>query len=343
MSEWTMSVNAVQNPELRVQIVHRADTEFPFLHDTMIAQLGGRLLLAWYNCSENEIVGRTVIRGRWSDDGGRTWSAPEIICEDVRAHRHMVPVTFAEQNGEIWAYVTKMTAHDRPTSYVCMQYVRGNWQFRSEVAVPVLFNTLPQRVKDRWIVGGRMAAAPGELPLIPIVATAVPASSVNWRITPLPGPWNCGQYPFQYPETALLVDGCRVDALVRNDAGSMVCFTSLDGGDTWGTMQACDMPIAPAKMYGGSLPDGMQYLIFNEITPAQDRSRLLLALRNGSGQPFSRAYILADGFHSQLNAGPYWHYPCACIADGWLHISCTASSDGVVRHAALFSLPLQAV
>ena len=67
---------------LRAQIVHRGDPEFPFLHDTMIAPLGGRLLMAWYNCSENEIVGRTIIRGRWSADSGKTWSAPEIICED---------------------------------------------------------------------------------------------------------------------------------------------------------------------------------------------------------------------------------------------------------------------
>ena len=42
---------------LRAQIVHRADQEFPFLHDTMIVPLGGRLLMAWYNCSENEVGG----------------------------------------------------------------------------------------------------------------------------------------------------------------------------------------------------------------------------------------------------------------------------------------------
>lgn len=53
---------------LRARIVHRSGPEFPFLHDTMIAPLGGRLLMAWYNCSENEIVGRTIIRGRWSAD-----------------------------------------------------------------------------------------------------------------------------------------------------------------------------------------------------------------------------------------------------------------------------------
>ena len=157
---------------LRAQIVHRADQEFPFLHDTMIVPLGGRLLMAWYNCSENEIVGRTIIRGRWSADHGQTWSEPEIICEDVRPEHHMVPVTFTEENGEIWAYVTRMSSHDRPTGYVCVQYDHGQWKLRQEREELVLINTLPQETDGEWIAGGRMAAKPGELPLIPVVVRA---------------------------------------------------------------------------------------------------------------------------------------------------------------------------
>lgn len=111
---------------LRAQIVHRADQEFPFLHDTMIVPLGGRLLMAWYNCSENEIVGRTIIRGRWSADHGQTWSEPEIICEDVRPEHHMVPVTFTEENGEIWAYVTRMSSHDRPRAMSVCSTITAN-------------------------------------------------------------------------------------------------------------------------------------------------------------------------------------------------------------------------
>ena len=101
------------------------------------------------------------------------------------------------------------------------------------------------------------------------------------------------------------------------------------------------MPIAPAKMYGGSLPDGRQYLIYNEQTERKDRSRLVLALNRGGDAPFDRALILADGPSEALNAGPYWHYPCACIDGKMLHISCTSSADTVVRHAALFSIPLE--
>ena len=330
-----------RHPAQRSKLVHRADAEFPFLHDTMIARLGKRLFCAWYNCTENEIVGRTVIRGRWSDDEGASWSEPEIVCEDARGGLHMVPATFAEQGGVFWAYVTRMRAHDRPEGYVCARYDGGGWRVTEERDVPVLLNTLPQPYGGGWLAAGRMAAVPGELPLIPVIAASpspAPGKPADWTFSPLPGPWTDGIYPFPFPETAVLAEGPRLSAFVRSDTGA-VCFESADGGRSWGAMQPCALPIAPAKVCGGTLPDGRQYLIYNERTPAHDRSRLVLALREGSGAPFSRGWLLADGADAALGAGPHWHYPCACVSDGWLHVSCTASSDGVVRHAALFSLP----
>lgn len=343
MTELRITAEAIKNPALREQIVHRADEEFPFLHDTMVASLGGRLLMAWYNCSEDEIVGRTVIRGCWSSDGGKTWSKPEIICEDTENGLHMVPVTFTEKDGEIWAYVTQMSAHDRPTGYVCVQYVDHEWRIREEREDLVLLNTLPQSVGAKWVVGGRRAAKAGELPHIPVIALAEKENPARWEIVDLPGPWEQGEYPLFYPETAVLVDGANVTAISRNDAGAAQFFESTDGGRSWSTGKNCDMPIAPAKIYAGSLPDGRQYMIYNEITPEKDRSKLVMALRDGSGKPFDRAWILAEGFNEALDAGPYWHYPCACVADGWLHISCTVSARTVVRHAAMFSLPLESI
>ena len=49
-------------PGMRVQIVERASDEFPFLHDTMIAPLGGRLFMAWYSCTAEG--GRRTTAGR---------------------------------------------------------------------------------------------------------------------------------------------------------------------------------------------------------------------------------------------------------------------------------------
>ena len=68
---------------MKTSVIQRADEEFPFLHDTMVVPLLGKLFMAWYNCSEAEIVGKTVIRGRWSQDGGESLSDAELVAEDT--------------------------------------------------------------------------------------------------------------------------------------------------------------------------------------------------------------------------------------------------------------------
>ena len=316
------------------RIIQYAEEEFPFLHDTMIASLGGRLFMAWYTCAENEMIGRTVIRGRWSSDGGESWSEPEIVAEDAE-ERLMVPVIFSEYDGEIWAYVTRMTSPDHPIGYACFRYESGSWVKREERRDPVIFNTMPEKADEKWLIGGRMAEKPDILPQYPIVAHAFPSSPANWEITRLPQ-----EEKLHCPETALLVNGKRVTALTRNDGGDAVVFESGDGGITWEGPFSKPYPIHPAKMCGGSLPDGRQFLIFNERTPQKDRSRLIMALRAGPDAPFDRAYTVFEGYDQTLRAGPYWHYPCAAIHEGRLFISCTSSGDGVRRNAALANIEL---
>ena len=329
-------------PHAVIRIAHRADSEYPFLHDTMIARLGGRLLLAWYNCTENEIEGHTVIRGRWSDDEGESWSEPEIIAEDRSGGHHMVPVTFAEIDGKAIAYATEMTSHDRPVGYRCYARENGEWREKAIVPLPVLINTLPQPCGGTLVAGGRMAEKIGGAPLIPVVLRLRGGGYV-WDPRPLPGPWEHGDYALRIPETAILTDGARIDAVVRNDSGSARYYSSGDCGVTWSGGTDIGFPAVPSKMCGGRLDDGRQYLIYNE--PAGDdprrRVRLVIAVREKPYGPFVRSWILAEGFNTELGAGPYWHYPCACVSGDLLHVSCTASDDSVVRHAAVISVPLR--
>jgi hypothetical protein len=64
-------------------VIERSDTDrYKFLHDPAIAAHKGVLFAAWYNCPEKEMVGESLIRARRSADGGRTWSAPEVIASD---------------------------------------------------------------------------------------------------------------------------------------------------------------------------------------------------------------------------------------------------------------------
>ncbi len=341
---------------IRRSIIHRADDEYSFLHDTMLAFFGDRLLCAWYNSSEDEIQGKTVIRGRWSDDLGQTWSEPELIAQaEPGSGLHMVPAIFSEENGKFFAYITEMTAHDLPVGYRTYRYEGGAWAQISRSDAPALFNAQPVRLADgRMLSAGRMSAQPGSLPLIPCVMSSEASAPAEWQIQPLPGPWLEGEYPLEYPETTLIVDkallsdaapapGCRrVTAVTRSDCGLMQAFESADAGYTWSGPADLSLPVTPAKLCGGTLKCGMQYLIYNESPASPGRSRLVISVRKSNASPFRRAAVLFDGADETLGGGPNWHYPCAVERDGYLYVSCTSSHpDSIRRHAALAVLPVE--
>ncbi len=336
---------AHSKPEgMTCSMIHDADAEYPFLHDTMIAYLGGRLLCAWYNCSENEIVGKTVIRGRWSEDGGKTWSTPEVIAQAAAGSGlHMVPAIFSEENGVTYAYITEMSAHDRPVGYCCYQYAEAAWRQIAHFDTPLLFNTQPVRLQDgRLMSAGRMSAAVGELPLIPCVMFSSAQAPAKWTVQQLPGPWRYGCYPLVFPETTLLAEGSHLTAVTRNDGGAAQVFESYDNGATFSEPKDVGLPVGASKVCGGTLQSGAQYLIYNEITKPASRNKLVIALRKNSHADFERVYTLFEG--EEIHGGPMWHYPCAVEQAGVLYVSCTSSKpNDVRRQAAVAVIPVVAL
>lgn len=91
-------------------VVHRAGADgYDFLHDSAIVEHQGVLFAAWYNCPRGEMVGGSLIRGRRSQDGGRTWSGVEVIASDHRRQGIMyVPVAFLSHGSTLYAFVTNM-------------------------------------------------------------------------------------------------------------------------------------------------------------------------------------------------------------------------------------------
>ncbi|MDO4291918.1 MAG: exo-alpha-sialidase [Eubacteriales bacterium] len=326
---------------IKVQVVHRADEEYPFLHDTMVVPLLGKLFMAWYNCSEAEIVGKTVIRGCWSQNGGRSWSEPEIVAEDISEQIHYVPVTFQERNGEAYAYITRMEGHDRPVGYECRKYREGKWIEIKSYEDPLLFNTLVMPFRENHLIaGGRMAAERGELPLIPVVMISENIAPAEWQIKSLPGPWKKGEYPFPYPETALITEHNRITAIIRGEEDTLYCY-SVDGGKSWKGPMPFQIQAEGSKMYGGVLKNGKKYFVFNQRTERRDRSRLVMAVGE---EYFDRLYVLRDGYDEGLDAGPFWHYPCVCECGDILCISCTSSSkEPNVRHGILIQIPIDSI
>lgn len=331
-------------PGMSVSIIHRADSQFPFLHDTMVVKFGEKLLVAWYHCTEDEIVGETSIRGIWSHNQGKTWSKIETIAYDHTGQGiHYVPVSFSVEGENIWAYVTKMRAHDEPIGYVVYKYDDINWIRKDERDDPILINTIPQKLTDnRIIVGGRMALNPGEKPLIPIIAQSeiYKNEPAKWEITKLLGPWNHDEFKLQCPETAVAVNNDSIHVYVRNDVGPAQYYHSEDFGNEWNGPYDCLLPIGRSKIYAGCLPNGKIYLVYNELNSKLDRSQLVLSIQEELNSNYYISYVLRNGYDSSLCAGPYWHYPCVAVDENYMFISCTTSSNSVYRNAALISVPL---
>ena len=73
---------------------------YNFLHDSAIVEHKGVLLAAWYNCPQGEMAGQSLIRGRRSHDGGRTWSEVEVIASDRKQQGILyVPVACCRTAG----------------------------------------------------------------------------------------------------------------------------------------------------------------------------------------------------------------------------------------------------
>ena len=196
-------------------VVHRASADgYGFLHDCALVEHKGTLLAAWYNCPRGEMVGESVIRGRRSTDGGRTWSNVEVIAADRERRGIMyVPVALVSHGGTLHAFITNMK--DGPDRvHACEAFVLDEktnaWISRGLIAGPFIANCAPQRLADgNFIMAGRMAEQLGQKPTIPAVAISQGEELAKpWtlvRLLPdgeLPGGLRLG-----CPETTVIVDG----------------------------------------------------------------------------------------------------------------------------------------
>lgn len=165
----------IRRPEGAVEmVVHLADEQYRFLHDNAVVWHNDRLLAAWYNCPYAEIVDESLIRGRWSDDGGTTWSDVVTIAEDEDdTGTHYVPVAFLSHEGTLYAYITNMVGHDLVTQ--CEVFVldeqTGEWTSHGFIAERFLPNCEPVLMEDgNYIMAGRVADEMKTHPETPAVA-----------------------------------------------------------------------------------------------------------------------------------------------------------------------------
>jgi hypothetical protein len=130
----------------------------------------------------------------------------------------------------------------------------------------------PQRREDgALVVGGHM----DKVTRAAVAITRDP-SLRDWTIVPIGTDIHVG-----YPETALMLEGSRVLAIVRPPLGTDVALVALseDGGKRFGSLGSTDLPMDESKPLAGRLSDGRGYLIWNQGEPR--RNSLWLGLTAG--------------------------------------------------------------
>jgi hypothetical protein len=337
--------DAAAVPGIRYSLVHRQTPDFEFLHEPRLAHDGRALYVNFSNAPKLESEPAQVMRGRRSADGGRTWSAVEVVAggfADGR-RRHETAPLLAREDG-VWALVGRYDFGSK--SALGMEIWREHPATKlfapvsdGLVAPGFVPFVAPQRLANGcWIVGGHLDRVTRAA-----VAVSDGPDLLRWRVVPLQNDIHPG-----FPETALVVQGDDVLAIVRPPAkpdSSALAAVSRDGGLSFTKLLPTALPMEESKPFAGKLADGRSYLIWNH---GKERRNELWIATTAPGRlyPFERVWRLVGGHPSALpddlaaigETGPAhnWAYPEAVERDGTLHVVFSLNK----RHCYLAAVPV---
>ena len=320
----------------------------PFLHDVAVTCFKGGLYVAWYNSTDAEICGCSLIRGRKSADGGAAWSEPFTIAGSLEArNKHYVPVTFFPHKGNLYAFITEMTGKNMTTGldlYSLDDEAKGIWKRVSSVAGGFITNAPPVPLENGNFAMGAWIPMKEETPAFPVVLISRGTDIEKpWDLSFLYDPLKPGAPRVRCPEISLHAEGERVTAYVRNDEGPSYVFVSTDYAENWQRPYINPMHIGNSKIFAGRLSDGRKYLIYNEERGYFVRTMLVIAVADPESASFSRVYKLFENDEPEIGRGKIWFYPCAYESEGTLYAGCTLQEASNIRSAVIAKVPVSSL
>lgn len=303
--------------------------EYHFLHEAAVIEFHGIIFTAWYNNREKELQGETVIRGRRSADGGKTWSDAELIAKDPEGKLLYCPPVFAICDDQLYLLANTMVSADHMHSLELYSFDEKDqkFHFRWSRAIPFKLNTNAVHLPNGGLLLPGRVAEPDGFPSTPAVLIADSGKiDGEWRLVKIQ---ENNLMPdgssLLHPELSAIVMEHSIYMFCRNDEQLIpLLYRSDDLGEHWTGPFQHNIPFINSKIYSGTLSDGRNYVIGNIFCPDRDsswnREHLAIFFSEPHSMNFSKGFFLRDGEDRNLQLFPQWSYPAACEANGKLYV-----------------------
>lgn len=306
-----------------------------FLHGVAVEQWRGRLAVcfAFNEEQENSITEKLMLR--WSDDGGRTWTRPEVIAQsDSYANSHSV---FLPTEEALWCFgprflglgerpVTKkghFSIQFRALQTQAWKYDGAVWQPMGIVADGFWPLSAPVKMDN-----GCFMMSGCDMNWMAAAAISHGDDLLHWDVVQ---PDTDGEV---FTEAGAWADGSKVFLVMRNgtaktgDKFHAAVALSEDYGKTFSPCSLSNLPMATTKPFCGYLSDGRPYLVFNESVEGKphDRSRLLLGVGDKGDFRIDRLYLIDEGQPTDGGRRLMLSYPYARQIGDKLYIAYSSES-----------------
>ena len=317
---------------------------FHYLHESSLDFHQGELYACWANHPTHEInVTDERIRGRVSDDGGRTWRPPtEWVASTASGSASFNHPVIADRFGVLWGFFTRWDGEMPSTEIFQLDDATGTWKTTGTILPLFVPFRPPSKMRDgNWLISG-------ELHWYEAAAAISRGDDFSaWDIVRIPREPGV---KFLFPETAIVDSGDRLLAVCRPlEAPTAPAAESWDCGRTWTALRPSNFPLESSQPFAGTLSTGQHFLI--TANAEHGRHLMSIAVTKRGETLFSRMWKIRHqqfprrrlfggcGDGSWVGWTTEWSYPAAVERDGNLYVSYTRGKEDCV----LSIIPIRAL
>lgn len=347
----------VRAKDVRISTIKRHEPEkdgFEWLHGVGLGWHGNRLYASYGTNPGKENTAGECCMCRYSEDDGRTWSAPQLIdAGEPSVGQAVSHGVFLSKDGRLYSFMGAFTngMNAVHTRLSLLEPGATEWR-RVGVVVGGGFWPMqsPEKMDDgNWIMGGLRCAKGlkdakgGDRPAVAISAGD---DLTKWSLVVI----DKGPVSRCWGEATVDVSGPFVTLVSRpgwkNDPSVAYAATSADYGRRWTAMRPTNLPMVTAKPYSGRLSDGRRYAV-NSMTADGKwaRDSIVLATSRPGEWAYSQVRLVrsSDDFAPDARGKKaYMSYPAAVERDGKLYIGYSVGFGGGNRNSAeLAVVPLE--